>query len=176
MKKLLILFVALFSIVGTMPGNATSQRTAPAREHKTKRSIMELPLFERAVLIIKKFETLHDSRRHWPYLGYGHRKLPGEKYFRGYKMSEREADALLREDLRKFCSLYRDTGKDSVLLGALAYNIGPGAVNKSSVYKMLKSSSRNIFKAYTSHCHYKGKWHKGLYKRRLCELVTLFIP
>lgn len=29
---------------------------------------MELPLFERAVLIIKKFETLHDSRRHWPYL------------------------------------------------------------------------------------------------------------
>ena len=121
---------------------------------------MELPLFERAVLIIKKFETLHDSRRHWPYLGYGHRKLPGEKYFRGYKMSEREADALLREDLRKFCSLYRDTGKDSVLLGALAYNIGPGAV----------------IKAYTSHCHYKGKWHKGLYKRRLCELVTLFIP
>lgn len=118
---------------------------------------MELTIFERAVLIIKKFETLHDSRRHWPYLGYGHRKLPGEKYFRGYKMSEREADALLREDLRKFCSLYRDTGKDSVLLGALAYNIGPGAVNKSSVYKMLKSGSRNIFKAYTSHCHYKGK-------------------
>lgn len=122
MKKLLILFVALFSIMGTLPGNDASQRTAPAREQKTKRSIMELPLFERAVLIIKKFETLHDSRRHWPYLGYGHRKLPGEKYFRGYKMSEREADALLRKDLRKFCALYRDMGKDSVLPGALAYN------------------------------------------------------
>ena len=66
MKKLLILFVALFSIVGTMPGNAASQRIAPAREQKTKRSIMELPLFERAVLIIKKFETLHKPK-HWPY-------------------------------------------------------------------------------------------------------------
>lgn len=62
MKKLLILFVALFSIVGTMPGNAASQRIAPAREQKTKRSIMELPLFERAVLIIKKFETLHKPK------------------------------------------------------------------------------------------------------------------
>ena len=71
------------------------------------------------------------------------------EYFRGYKMSEREADALLRKDLRKFCALYRDLGKDSILLGTLAYNIGPGAVNKSSVYKMLKSGNRNIFKAYT---------------------------
>jgi GH24 family phage-related lysozyme (muramidase) len=176
MKKLLILFVALFSIVGIMPGNAASQRTAPAKEQKTKRSIMELPLFERAVLIIKKFETLHNSRIHWPYLGYGHRKLPGEKYFRGYKMSEREADALLRKDLRKFCALYRDLGKDSILLGALAYNIGPGAVNKSRVYKMLKSGNRNIFKAYTSQCHYKGKWHRGLYTRRCTEIATLFMP
>lgn len=112
----------------------------------------------------------------WSYLGYGHRKLPGEKFFRGYKMSEREADALLRKDLRKFCALYRDMGKDSILLGALAYNIGPGAVNKSSVYKMLKSGNRNIFKAYTSHCHYKGKRHKGLLERRYTELAALFIP
>ena len=91
-------------------------------------------------------------------------------------MSEREADALLRKDLRKFCALYCDLGKDSILLGALAYNIGPGAVNKSIVYKMLKSGNRNIFRAYTSLCHYKGKWHKGLYNRRLTELGALFIP
>ena len=31
-------------------------------------------------------------------------------------MSEREADALLRKDLRKFCALYRDMGKDSYIL------------------------------------------------------------
>lgn len=175
MKKLLILFVALFSLVGTMPGNAASRRTAPAREQQTKRSIMELPLFERAVLIIKRFETLH-SLKHLPYCGYGHRIWPGEKLPRHRALTEREADALLRKDLRKFCALYRNMGKDSVLLGALAYNIGPGAVNKSSVYKMLKSGNRNIFKAYTSHCHYKGKWHKGLHTRRLTELAALFIP
>lgn len=175
MKKLLILFVALFSHVGTMPSNAASRRTAPAREQKTKRSIMELPLFERAVLIIKRFETLH-SLKHLPYCGYGHRIWPGEKLPRHRALTEKEADALLRKDLRKFCALYRHMGKDSVLLGALAYNIGPGAVNKSSVYKMLKSGNRNIFKAYTSHCHYKGKWHKGLHTRRLTELATLFIP
>jgi hypothetical protein len=72
--------------------------------------------------------------------------------------------------------IYRGLGKDSILLGALAYNIGPGAVNKSIVYKMLKSGNRNIFRAYTSLCHYKGKWHKGLYNRRLTELGALFIP
>ena len=136
---------------------------------------MELPLFERAVLIIKKFETLHKPK-HWPYVGYGHQVQPGEPYRRGCQLTEAQADALLRKDLRKFCALYRDLGKDSILLGALAYNIGPGAVNKSRVYKMLKSGNRNIFKAYTSQCHYKGKWHRGLYTRRCTEIATLFMP
>jgi hypothetical protein len=115
MKKLLILFVALFSLVGTMPGNAASQRTAPTREHKTKRSIMELPLFERAVLIIKKFETLHKPK-HWPYVGYGHQVQPGEPYRRGCQLTETQADALLRKDYSKFCALYEKYGKDKILL------------------------------------------------------------
>lgn len=147
--------------------------TSPA--FATKRSIMELPLFERAVLIIKKFETLHKPK-HWPYVGYGHQVQPGEPYRRGVQLTEAQADALLRKDLAKFCSLYSQYGKDSVLLGALAYNCGPGVVNKSSILKKLKSGDRNIFKAYTSHCRYKGKRHKGLYNRRLTELVALFIP
>ena len=175
MKKLLILFVALFSIVGTMPGNAASQRTAPAREQKTKRSIMELPLFERAILIIKKFETLHKPK-HWPYVGYGHQVQPGEPYRRGCQITEAQADALLRKDYSKFCALYEKYGKDKYLLAALAYNCGPGVVNKSSVLRLLKSGNRNIFKSYTSHCHYKGKWHSGLHKRRLTELAILYTP
>ena len=180
MRKILYIVIAMMSLLTSSQVFAATQSCAKAQQtqspKKIKRSIMELTLFERAVLIIKRFETLHDSSRHWSYLGYGHRKLPGEKFFRGYKMSEREADALLRKDLRKFCALYRDMGKDSILLGALAYNIGPGAVNKSSVYKMLKSGNRNIFKPYTSHCHYKGKRHKGLLERRYTELAALFIP
>lgn len=136
---------------------------------------MELPPYERAVLIIKHHETLHDSRRHWPYLGYGHRKLPGEKYFRGYKMSEREADALLRKDLNKFIGIFNDLEpRDALLLGVLSYNIGPGAVKKSSVYRKLKAGDRNIFKAYTAHCRYKGKFHKQLHQRRIMEFMVLF--
>ena len=147
--------------------------TSPA--FAAKRSIMELPLFERAVLIIKKFETMHHPK-HWPYIGYGHQVQPGEPYRRGVQLTEAQADALLRKDLAKFVSLYKDYGKDAVLLGALAYNCGPGVVNKSSILKKLKSGDRNIFKAYTSHCRYKGKWHKGIHTRRLTEFAALYTP
>ena len=174
MKKLLILFVALFSIVGTMPGNAASQRTVPAREQKTKRSIMELPLFERAILIIKKFETLHKPK-HWPYVGYGHQVQPGESYRRGCQLTEAQADALLRKDYSKFCALYEKYGKDKYLLAALAYNCGPGVVNKSTVLKKLKRGDRNIYKEYIAHCHYKGKRHSGLLKRRITEFAALYV-
>ena len=145
--------------------------TSPA--FAQKRNIMELPLFERAVLIIKKFETMHKPK-HWPYIGYGHQVQPGEPYRRGVQLTESQADALLRKDLAKFVSLYKDYGNDAVLLGALAYNCGPGVVNKSSILKRLKAGDRNIFQAYTSHCRYKGKWHKGIYTRRLTELAILF--
>lgn len=162
MRKILIFLMAIVTVTVTSPAFAA------------KRNIMELPLFERAVLIIKHFETLHRPR-HWPYVGYGHQVQPGEPYRRGVQLSEKQADALLRKDLRKFCAMYSKYGKDSVLLGALAYNCGPGVVNKSSVLKKLKSGNRDIFKSYTSHCRYKGKWHKGLYTRRCMELAVLYI-
>ena len=163
MKKILMIILAIVAISVASPAYAA------------KRSIMELPLFERAVLIIKKFETMHHPK-HWPYIGYGHQVQPGEPYRRGVQLTEAQADALLRKDLAKFVSLYKDYGKDSVLLGALAYNCGPGVVNKSSILKKLKAGDRDIFKAYTSHCHYKGKWHKGIHTRRLTEFAALFIP
>jgi len=158
MKKLLIFLMAIVTLAVTTPAFAA------------KRSIMELPLFE---LAVQKFETLHKPK-HWPYVGYGHQVQPGEPYRRGCQLTEAQADALLRKDLRKFCALYSQYGKDSVLLGALAYNFGPGVVNKSSILKKLKSGDRNIFKAYTSHCRYKGKWHKQLYQRRVTEIMLLF--
>ena len=163
MKKILIFLMAIVTLSVTSPVSAA------------KRSIMELPLFERAVLIIKEFETLHKPK-HWPYVGYGHQVQPGEPYRRGVQLNEKQADALLRKDLTKFCAMYSKYGKDSVLLGVLAYNCGPGVVNKSTVLKKLKSGNRDIFKSYVSHCRYKGKWHKGLYNRRLTELVALYIP
>ena len=164
MRKLLIFLMAIVTLAVTSPAFAA------------KRSIMELPLFERAVLIIKHFETLHKPR-HWPYVGYGHQVQPGEPYRRGVQLTERQADALLRKDLNKFIGIFNDLRPiDALLLGVLSYNIGPGAVKKSTVYRKLKAGDRNIFKAYTSHCKYKGKFHKGLYKRRCQEFAALFVP
>ena len=161
MKKLLMMFFALLTV---MVGNAAGRKI----------NIMDLPPFERAVIIIKKFETLHRPKD-YPYVGYGHRVLPGEPYRRGVQLTEKQADALLRKDLRKFVSLYKAYGKDALLLGVLAYNCGPGVVNKSSILKKLKSGNRDIFKSYISHCRYKGKFHKQLHQRRLTEFVALYI-
>lgn len=161
MKKLLLMFLALLTV---MVGNAAGRKI----------NIMDLPPFERAVIIIKKFETLHRPKD-YPYVGYGHRVLPGEPYRRGVQLTEKQADALLRKDLRKFVSLYKAYGKDALLLGVLAYNCGPGVVNKSTVLKKLKSGNRDIFKSYISHCRYKGKFHKQLHQRRLTEFAALFV-
>lgn len=74
----------------------------------------------------------------------------------------------------------QDNGNQShkkvCLLGVLAYNIGPGAVNKSSVYTKLKRGDRNIYKEYVSHCHYKGKLHRLLNERRDMVYRLLFKP
>lgn len=162
MKKILICIIASVALAVTAPVFAA------------KRSIMELPLFERAVLIIKKFETLHKPQ-HWPYVGYGHQVQPNEPYRRGCQLTEAQADALLHKDLAKFCALYSQYGRDSVLLGVLAYNCGPGVVNRSSVLRKLKAGDRDIYKAYTSHCRYKGKWHRQLHQRRMTEYAALYV-
>lgn len=162
MKKLLILFVVLFSIVGTVSGLA-------------KRNIMDLPPFERAILILKRYESMHHPKD-YPYVGFGHRVLPREPYYKGIQLTEAQAETLLRKDLRKFVALYDHIPKYKLLLGVLAYNIGPGAVNKSSVYKKLLRGDTNIYKEYTSHCHYKGKWHRQLNERRRMEYHLLFTP
>ena len=162
MKKILLMFLALLTV---MVGNAAGRKI----------DIMNLPPFERAVIIIKKYETLHRPKD-YPYVGYGHRVLPGEPYRRGMQLTEKQADALLRKDLRKFVSLYKAYGKDALLLGVLAYNCGPGVVNKSTILKKLKSGNRDIFKSYTAHCRYKGKFHAQLHRRRLTEYFALFCP
>ena len=48
-------------------------------------------------------------------------------------MPERQADALLRSDVRKLCAMFRGFGRDSLLLAALAYNVGCGNVMKSRI-------------------------------------------
>lgn len=163
MKKthlLLIIFLALFGI-----GYAVSQ---------SEQSNRAAPTFEDAITIIKKYEGL-SSAKHWPFVGYGHKVMPGEKFTRGKALSASEADALVRSDYAKLCAKYREFGADSLLLAALAYNCGSGVVAKSSVLSKLKAGNRDIETAYVAHCRYKGKQLAQLKRRRQEELATLFI-
>lgn len=129
-------------------------------------------LFEATVSLIKRYETLHQPR-HWPLVGYGHLVIKGEKFTRR-TLSEKEADALLRKDLLKNCAVFRDFGRDSLLLGTLAYNIGMGNVMRSSVTRKLREGDRDIYESYIAHCRYKGRAHNGLRERRIEEFNLLF--
>lgn len=129
--------------------------------------------FEKAVSIIKKYEGM-STPRHYPFVGHGHLVLPGEKFPRNRSLTASEADALLRKDLRKLCAQFRQYGRDSLILGVLAYNIGPGNVRKSSVFKKLVAGERDIRASYLAHCRYRGKVLRGLQKRRAEEFEELF--
>lgn len=131
------------------------------------------PAFEEAVRIIKKYETLHKAKN-WPYIGYGHRVLPGENYKKGVVLKEAEAEKLLRKDLKKYINLFKSQGDKALILGVLSYNIGPNAVKKSHVMSLINSSKDKLREAYVKHCRYKGKVHNQIKRRRIEEFDTLY--
>ena len=136
-------------------------------------------LFERAVACIKYFEGWHTARNH-PYIGYGHKLLPGEKLTSN--LSRAQADSLLRADLRKRYVTFRRFGKDALLLTVLSYNvgeyclIGSGKIPKSNLIKKLEKGDRDIYKEYIYYRKYKGKVVPSIERRRKCEYVLLYIP
>ena len=142
-------------------------------------AIYRLPPFERAMRCTKYFEGWH-SEKHHPYVGYGHNLLPGERYS-AHTMKKRQADMLLLKDLRKFCAMFRQFGKDSLLLATLAYNVGPyrllgsGKIPKSTLIRKLEAGDRNIYREHIAFGNYKGKRHAMLLKRRKAEFALLYI-
>ena len=163
MKKIPLLI--LIFIVGLGVGFAVTETDTQPRK---------APTFEDAIAIIKKYEGI-SGPGHWPFVGYGHKVMPGEKFTRGKRLSEAEADALARKYYAKLCAKYREFGADSLLLAALAYNCGPGVVAKSSVLSKLKAGNRDIESSYLAHCRYRGKQLSQLKRRRQEELATLFV-
>ena len=101
---------------------SVSARDSRRKGTDRQAAIYRLPPFERAVRCTKYFEGWH-SEKHHPYVGWGHQVQPGERYS-ARTMTKRQADALLRKDLRKFCAMFRKFGRDSLLLATLAYNVG----------------------------------------------------
>lgn len=145
-----------------------------------KAAIYRLPPFERAVRCTKYFEGWH-SEKHHPYVGWGHRLQKGERYS-ARTMTKPQADALLRKDLRKFIAMFRRFGSDSILLGTLAFNVGPAKLlggngyPKSTLIRKLEAGDRNIYQEYIAFCNYKGKRHAMLLKRRKAEFALLYVP
>lgn len=191
MKKLILIFatIALFTIEITSSLSTRANRAnslpqvaiahpaiQPAVEETHEISDED---FDNAVELIKRYESIH-TVSHWPYIGYGHKVQKNEKYTRR-NYSEQEAEKILRDDLRKVCDMFKDYGKDQLLLGVLAYSIGPyrllgadGKISKSRLLQKLENGDRDIRDEYLSYCKYRGRTHKGLRDRRMEEFETFF--
>lgn len=160
-----VVCLCLLFILGASPG-ATGAASSTAKKSYSKE-------FETAISVIKKYEGLH--KNHATCVGYGHTVVSGDGYKRRQNLTEVQADALLRKDLAELCAKYRDFGRDSLILAALAYNIGTGNVAKSTVYKRLKAGNREIKELYLTYCRYRGKVMSQIKRRRAEEYELLFI-
>ena len=128
---------------------------------------------------IKHFEGLHGLKKA-PYVGYGHQLLQGEQFT--VAMTKRHTDSLLRADLMKRLMIFKDYGKDALLLAVLSYNVGAdrllgyGKYAKSRLLRKIESGDRNFYREFVSFCRYKGKVLRGLVKRRKVEFDLFYIP
>lgn len=127
-------------------------------------------LFDEAIRLLKKYEGWHHARDQ-PYVGYGHRLLSTDTF--SSDITEHFADSLLRGDLKKKCAVFREFGKDSLLLGVLAYNVGEYRVLQSVLVRKLKAGKKNIRDEYLSFRKCKGKIIRSLEKRRRDEFELL---
>ena len=160
--------------------NIMAQNKTPTTDSPSQRDlgIFALPPFERAVRCIKYYEGWHDIKRNYPYIGWGHRILPYEKYRKN--LTFQQADSLLRSDLRKLCAVFRKYGRDTLLLAVLAYNVGPykilgnGKFPKSRLLQKIEQGESNIRREYLDFCRWKGKYIASIKRRRQMELLLLY--
>lgn len=162
------MLVLCFMVVSFMPRLAAQTGT----------SLPDAELFDKAVACIKEYEGWHGN--HLPYVGYGHKILPGENLTAD--MTEAQADSLLRTDLGKLYRMCSRFGKDAMLIATLAYNVGYyrlvgyGNIPKSKLIQKLESGDRDIYEEYISFRCYKGKTVPSIERRRKKEFELLYIP
>lgn len=148
MRRVLLAFVSSLSVLSAQAGSP----------------------FDVAVECIKRYEGLHSSKNH-PYVGYGHKLLPGEHFA---NMNAQSADSLLRADLFRRCKTFRAFGRDSLLLATLAYNMGESRVLKSRLAQKLKAGYRDVYHDYITFRLINGKVSSQLEKRRKEEFNLLY--
>lgn len=173
--------IVLFNLIAmSLNANAQAREPSENQQSESQNSIFSLPPFERAVCCIKYYEGIH-RKKDYPYVGYGHMLLPGEHY--SSDMSLTEADLLLRKDLKDFCAMFSAYGKDSLLLAALAYNVGPYRIlgskkkyPKSTLLKKIEAGIRDFKSDYVQFCRWKGKKIPSIERRRYAELLLLYNP
>lgn len=172
--KTICVFMLIMSVLTTVYG----QEKHGTKPIPTKLSIYRLPPLERAICCIKFYEGWHGEKRHWPYVGWGHRVLPRERYTND--ITKVQGDSILRADMMKLCCLFNKFGRDSVLLACLAYQVGAyrllGSKDlpKSKLIQKLDAGDRNIYKEYISFRCYKGKVVPSIERRRNVEYMLLF--
>lgn len=172
-----IIIALLLLCQNIMAQNKTPTTDSPSQSDL---GIFALPPFERAVRCIKYYEGWHDIKRNYPYIGWGHRILPHEKFMKN--LTFQQADSLLRSDLRKLCTLFRKYGRDTLLLAVLAYNVGPykilgnGKFPKSRLLQKIEQGERNIRGVYLDFCRYQRRKIASIHRRRQTELLLLYKP
>lgn len=173
--KTYILLTLLLLCQSIMAQNKTPTNDSPSQADL---GIFALPPFERAVRCIKYYEGWHDIKRNYPYIGWGHRILPHEKFKKN--LTYQQADSLLRSDLTKLCAMFRKYGKDSLILAVLAYNVGPYKIlgnrrfPKSRLLHMIEQGRRDIRQEYLDFCRYQRRKMPSIRRRRQTELLLLY--
>lgn len=173
--KTYILLTLLLLCQSIMAQNKTPTNDSPSQADL---GIFALPPFERAVRCIKYYEGWHDIKRNYPYIGWGHRILPHEKFKKN--LTYQQADSLLHSDLTKLCAMFRKYGKDSLILAVLAYNVGPYKIlgnrrfPKSRLLHMIEQGRRDIRQEYLDFCRYQRRKMASIRRRRQTELLLLY--
>lgn len=166
----MLMIAAMMTIYG--------QERYRAKPTSTQLSIYSLPPLERAISCIKFYEGWHGEKRHWPYVGWGHKVLPGERVTND--ITKAQGDSILRVDMMKLCRLFNKFGGDSVILACLAYQVGAfrllGSKNllKSKLIQKLETGDRNIYNEYISFRCYRGNVVPSIERRRKVEFMLLF--
>ena len=135
----------------------------------------------RGIILIKSFEGLRLNAYPDPgtggapwTIGYGH---TGPDVYRGLKITEAQAEALLRQDLARF-----ERGVDRLIEGvftsqsqfnsfvSLAYNIGLGAFQRSSVLRHHRAGNKlRAAASFMLWVKAAGRTLPGLVRRRNAE-------